>query len=162
MRIINRKFVIGMCAVLGLIAAVATTPVAFAHTQRYYVGFHDGVFAAQEDYVGGHGYDASCPTRDDGSEHTPNYCAGYADGYGRQWIVEYNYYHHPVQRQNIEQASSVNIKGNNNRVVVNQQANNGANQPISGYPVYGGHRSSSSDSQSNPRCLILCANVRIN
>jgi hypothetical protein len=162
----NKGMVVFMTATLALIAGVATTPAAFAHTQRYIVGFQDGAHAALNDY-GVSPYDESCLTRDDGSSHTSNYCAGYTDGYRAQWVAEYNYYH-PVKqqlRQTIEQGSSVSIKGNNNRVAVTQQANTGAQQPISRYPVYSndGHdKSSNSGSQSNPRCLILCANVRIN
>lgn len=147
----NSRMIIGLSAVLALVAAVGTTTPVFAHTQHYYVGFADGSHAAFRDY--GYGYDASCPTRDDGSDHTPNYCAGYTDGYRAQWHAIYVYHH--LQTQSIDQSSSVNIKGNNNRIVVNQQANNGVNQPVS---VYGyGHSSSG----INPRCAILCANIQI-
>jgi hypothetical protein len=163
-----------MTAVLGLIAAVGTTPAAFAHSQNYWTGHSDGIQQAFDDYRNGNSYDASCPTRDDGSQHTSNYCAGYGDGYSAGWMSAY-YNHSPRQqvRQEIGQNSEVNIKGNNNRVVVNQQANNGVNQPVSGYPIYSndgsdgssGHHSSSSSSnggQSNPRCVLLCANIRVN
>jgi hypothetical protein len=166
---ISKRMVIMASSVLALTAGVATTPAAFAHTDRYWAGYHDGAVAANAIYNVSP-YDESCPLRDDGSHHSPNYCAGYVDGYRIQWTADYNYYH-PYNKigsnkQTIEQSSSVNIKGNNNRVVVNQQADQGVDQPISpGYSVYGNDKSSSSSnsgSQSNPRCIILCANVRIN
>jgi hypothetical protein len=162
----SKSMIIMASSVLALIAGVATTPAAFAHTQRYMVGYTDGSNQAIKDYWAGDQPNASCPTRDDGSSHTSNYCAGYVDGYRAEWMGLYRN-HQPTEqnKQTIEQGSSVNVKGNNNRVVVNQQANQGVDQPISGYPVYGsdGHSDKgNSGGQSNPRCIILCANVRIN
>jgi hypothetical protein len=153
----NKNIVIGLSGVLALIAAVETTTPVFAHTQHYYVGFADGSHTAFRDY--GYGYNPSCPTNDDGSDHTANYCAGYTDGYRAQWHAIY-VYHHP-QTQSIEQSSNVNIRGNNNRVVVNQQASNNVGERQQGgqsypYPFYPDRQHS-----INPRCAILCANIQI-
>jgi hypothetical protein len=157
---ISKNMVIMASSVLALIAGVATTPAAFAHTQRYWAGWQEGGPMAYYDYFHGNPYDASCPTRADGSEHTSNFCAGYSDSYRIEWQYRAQLHEQQQVKQGVTQGSSVSIKGNNNRVVVNQQANTGVDQPISGYPVYGNDKSSSSGSQ-NPECRILCVGVSI-
>jgi hypothetical protein len=174
----NKGMVVIMTATLALIAGVATTPAAFAYgndpahcyNSCYKIGYRDGSDAGYNDYWGYNTYSPHCPTDE---SHSKAWCSGYESGYSYTW--GYLAWHGPRfakqveeirAKQQIEQSSNVNIKGSNNRVVITQQANNGAQQPISRYPVYGGgidgKSSSSSGSQSNPRCLILCANVRIN
>jgi hypothetical protein len=168
---ISKSMVVMASSVLALIAGVATTPAAFA-ISPYDSGWNHGV----SDAHGGHYY----ATPGKGPEyHTPAFREGYIDGWcwatgGAGSDADYATFdcsdptHYTTikskTQQEIGQSSDVNVKGNNNRVVVNQQANTGADQPISpGYSVYGSsHSSSKFGSQSNPRCLILCANVRIN
>jgi hypothetical protein len=119
----NKNIAIALGSVLALIAAVGTTSPVFAlsDSERHLVGFRDGAHQALADY-GVTSPNPSCPTRDDGSDHTPSYCDGYTSGYRTQWIAIWKY-HHP-QQQSIDQHSNIRINGDNNRVVVNQQVSN--------------------------------------
>lgn len=65
----------------------------------YDLDYHKGAVNASFDYNYNRGYDSSCS-----SGHSDDFCAGYADGY-------------TIQQG---QLSNVNIKGNDNRVTVNQ------------------------------------------
>jgi hypothetical protein len=73
----NKNIAIAIGSVLALIAAVRTTSPVFAlsDSERHLVGFRDGAHQAIADY-GVTSPNPSCPTRDDGSDHTPSYCDG--------------------------------------------------------------------------------------
>ena len=107
----------------------------------YDLGYHKGSVDASFDYNNNRGYDSSCP-----SGHSDNFCAGYSDGYSNWW--------HQVDQQNTGiqqgQLSNVNVKGNDNRVTVNQ-----------GQSVQGGSDTSGgSGSGDLPTCHILCALIK--
>jgi hypothetical protein len=77
--------------------------------------------------------------------HSDNFCAGYSDGYSNWW-------HQVDQNTGVQQGqlSNVNIKGNDNRVTVNQ-----------GQSVQGGSDTSGgSGSGDLPTCHILCALIK--
>jgi hypothetical protein len=161
----NKNIAIAISSVLALIAAVGTTSPVFAHTDKYYKGYSQGQAKASEDYNNAYNgrvyYKPFCPTDDAWTQangpHSSNFCAGFIDGYNAQWTSlapVFMQRHWERVNQQTEQSSNVNIKGNNNRVVVNQQASNNVGSNGYGY----GHSSSSG---INPRCTILCANIQV-
>ncbi len=88
--------------------------------------------------------------------HSSNFCAGFIYGYNAAWnnIAANN---QRVQ-QSTSQDSNVNIKGDNNRVTVNQQVNNN----VGGQNGYGSDGHSVSNNGYQPRCAILCSIVKVN
>ena len=77
--------------------------------------------------------------------HSDNFCAGYSDGYSNWW-------HQVDQNTGVQQGqlSNVNIKGNDNRVTVNQ-----------GQSVQGGSDTSGGSGNGDlPTCHILCALIK--
>ena len=105
----------------------------------YDLGHYKGAVDASFDYNNNRGSDSSCP-----SGHSDNFCAGYSDGYSNWW-------HQVDQNTGIQQgqSSNVNIKGNDNRVTVNQ-----------GQSVQGGSDTSGGSGNGDlPTCHILCASI---
>jgi hypothetical protein len=107
----------------------------------YDLDHYKGGVDASFDYNNNRVYDSSCP-----SGHSDNFCAGYSDGYNNWW--------HQADQKNTGtqqgQSSKVNIKGNDNRVTVNQ-----------GQSVQGGSDTSGgSGSGDLPACHILCAVIK--
>jgi hypothetical protein len=106
----------------------------------YDLGYHKGSVDASSDYNNNRGYDSSCP-----SGHSENFCVGYSVGYNNWW-------HQVYQNTAIQQgeSSNINIKGNDNRVTVNQ-----------GQSVQGGSDiNGGSGSGDLPTCHILCALIK--
>lgn len=116
----------GTIAILAIIAVALVMVVPNVHAHKLTASSYDDGFArgqtdARRDYYGmnGHGYDSSCP-----SGHTDVYCSGYVRGY-RTMYAELSGSSdggsRPVnQRTDQAQGSSVNIKGNNNKVNLHQ------------------------------------------
>lgn len=119
-----------------------------AHSDEYLTGYNDGGNQAQFDVNHGSSYSNVCPPNN--SDH---YCAGYYDGYNRYWNTAD---HSTNFNPQTDQQSSVNIKGNNNRVTVNQQTNN----------QFGSNNGGSSDGHHHgsgqlPNCQFLCLGVNV-
>jgi hypothetical protein len=114
--------------------------------QRYDVGWPNGISQAQYDWNNNLPYDPLCP-----AHHTDSFCLGFHGGYNHWW--------HSAQQQitqGSEQSASVNIRGNGDHVIVNQQSNDqlGSNGDD-------GDSSSGSGKQQLPKCLILCAAITL-
>src|SRR5438105_2310531 len=123
----NTRITIALSSVLALIAAVGTTSPVFAHKDIYGIGYSQGQTKASDDYNAyAQDYRPFCPVYDDWTAahgpHTSTFCAGFIDGYNAQWSSLGG---DSRAKVSTSQDSNVNIKGNNNRVVVNQQVNNG-------------------------------------
>lgn len=143
---------------LIFLGATATSIQAFAHTSNYNKGYPQGQTQAKTDYYAyANDYRPFCPVYDKWTEangpHTSNFCAGFIDGYNAQWNALAQYHSQSIQ-QRTSLSSGVNIKGDNNRVTVNQQVNNNVGGQ-NGYGYSGGHG-------VLPRCVILCSNIRVN
>ena len=143
---------------LIFLGATATSIQAFAHTSNYNKGYPQGQTQAKTDYYAyANDYRPFCPVYDKWTEangpHTSNFCAGFIDGYNAQWNALAQYRSQSIQ-QRTSLSSGVNIKGDNNRVTVNQQVNNNVGGQ-NGYGYSGGHG-------VLPRCVILCSNIRVN
>jgi hypothetical protein len=113
-------------------------PSAFAQSdqQRWNNGYSDGYYWTGSPANACHG-------------HTHSYCNGFNFGYDRGHTS--NIYYAPTQQT---QGSDVNIKGDNNRVTVNQgQASDSGNGADPGL---------GSGQSNNPTCTLLCfgANVK--
>jgi hypothetical protein len=154
---------ISCLVLLSAIAATGTiiSQAAFAHTDKYYIGYSQGQTQARTDYYAyAQDYRPFCPVYDKWTEangpHSSNFCAGFIDGYNAEWNSLPAYHNQRVQ-QTTDQSSSVNIKGNNNRVTVNQQTNNNVGGQNSGY----GHSHYGHGSGILPRCFILCSNIEV-
>lgn len=124
----------------------------FAHSDSSFpTGWTDGINNAMYDTNAGNQYNSNCP---DG--HSISYCNGYVVGYNHYW---YSADHTRTDiRFSNTQGSDINIKGDNNRVTVNQQSN----QQV-GDNGGGGSGSGSGSSHSPlPRCVFLCAAIKVN
>jgi hypothetical protein len=156
--------VLTLMTMVFLIVLIILLPHAFAHTDKYQIGYSQGQTKATQDYNlndNGHSdYMPFCPTYDTWTEangqHSSNFCAGFIDGYNAQWTSlapNFMAWHNARVAQSTSQDSNVNIKGDNNRVVVNQQASNNI----------GNSRGGSSDSGHGfqPECTILCSIIKI-
>jgi hypothetical protein len=147
---------------LSAIAAIGTSIQTFAHTDKSYIGYSQGKTQARTDYYAyANDYRPFCPVYDKWTDangpHSSNFCAGFIDGYNVQWNALLVYHNQNIQ-QMISLSSGVNIKGDNNRVTVNQQFNNNM----------GGQNSDDSSGSSRgynsyqPSCKILCSIIRVN
>jgi hypothetical protein len=157
---------------LSPLAATATTVPVFAHTQYYNTGYSQGQAKSTADYYyidnGHNDYTPFCPTNDAWTQshgaHTNNFCAGFVDGYNAQWtrLAPYFMQQHwnRVNNQQIDQNGNVNIKGNSNRVTVNQNVVNNVPRESSEYDDTG--RSSGGHTSYQPSCTILCSIIKVN
>jgi hypothetical protein len=158
--------VLTVMTMVFLIVVIILAPHAFAHTDKYYIGYSQGQAKANDDYslvYNGHNYYRPfCPSVDAWTEangpHSSNFCAGLIDGYNAQWTsLAPNFmqqHWNRVNNQQIGQNSNRRIDGNGNRVVVNQGASNSA----------GSEGSSSSGSNGHgfqPQCRILCSVIKV-
>lgn len=140
----NKKiFMIGILPVLAMVI-----PHAMADNQdRYNQGWIDGQNQAASDwnshvFTVSSGGNSQCP---DGHSHA--YCQGWNAGYADEWnrAIQVNY---GTQTQTTQgQNSDVNIKGNNNRVTVQQGQQSGDS----------GSGGSGDGGSGNPQCRILCS-----
>lgn len=142
---------------LSAIAATGTSIQAFAHTDKYYIGYSQGQTQARTDYHAyANDYRPFCPVYDKWTNangpHSSNFCAGFIDGYNTQWNALVVYHNQGIQ-QRTSQDSNVRINGDNSRVTVNQQVNNN----LGGQNGYGS--GSNGHSGILPRCFILCSNL---
>ncbi|HYX48580.1 MAG TPA: hypothetical protein VE843_02470, partial [Ktedonobacteraceae bacterium] len=117
---------------------------------NYNQGFYDGGLQVQADWDS-HQFTVSSggnSVRPDGHSHA--YCQGFNSGYANEWnrAIAVNY---PSMSKDQSQGSNINIKGNDNRVQVNQGQNSGDSGSSGG---------SSDGSGANPQCRILCASIR--
>jgi hypothetical protein len=129
---------------LVLLSTVVVTS-AFAHTEYFNTGYLQGQAKVTTDYFdiyNGHNYYRPfCPTNDAWTQshgvHSSIFCAGFVDEYNAQWTSLSPYFMQQhwnrVNNQQIDQNSNVNIKGNNNRVTVNQNVNNNVGHESNGY-----------------------------
>jgi hypothetical protein len=142
--------------------ATGTSIQAFAHTDKYYIGYSQGQDKGTSDYYlndnGHNDYRPFCPTSDAWTEqngpHSSNFCAGFIDGYKAAWTSLAPDVMQRIQ-QRTSQDSTVKINRDNNRVTVNQQVNNNV----------GGQNSNGSEGNGNgyqPRCAILCSIIKVN
>jgi hypothetical protein len=150
---------------LSTIAATGTiiSQAAFAHTSNYNKGYPQGQAQARQDYSAyAQDYRPFCPVYDSWTEkngpHSSNFCAGFIHGYNQAWYALVWKTHNQRVSQSTDQSSNVNIKGNNNRVTVNQQVNNNVGGQNSG-----GYGSGSYGNGHGilPRCFILCSNIQV-
>lgn len=133
----NKIMLIGILPILAMVI-----PHAFAdNTDRYNQGWIDGQNQAAADwnshvFTVSSGGNSQCP---DGHSHA--YCQGWNAGYADEWnrAIQVNYGPQTTQAQN----SDVNIKGNNNKVEVNQGQSSDSG-------------SSGGGGGDNPQCRILC------
>lgn len=145
--------------VLMLVVILIPTTHAMAHDQgnanpdAYNMGWNDGGFQAQTDW-NSHLYDESsggqtqCP---DGHSHS--YCQGWNAGYANEWNRAIVNNQNVQQTQELGQGSDINVKGNNNKIQVNQ------GQAAVGGDSGSGSGSDGSGGSGNPRCLALCSVV---
>ncbi len=140
--------------ILGLtISMLLLTPNAYARnlsdSQRYNDGYNNGYSAALQD----NSYDSTCDPHgqytSDG-QHTTYYCNGWANGYQDGWNNKNNgnSYNSGTQQ---EQSSNVNVRGNNNRVTVNQGQSSNSDNTFSPDNIYGNNPGG-----SNPNCKVIC------
>ncbi len=153
--------------------ATGTSIQAFAHTDKYYIGYHvwkynsysQGQDKGTSDYYlndnGHNDYRPFCPTSDAWTEqngpHSSNFCAGFIDGYKAAWTSLAPDVMQRIQ-QRTSQDSTVKINGDNNRVTVNQQVNNN----VGGQNSEGSEGSEGSSNGYQPRCAILCSIIKVN
>ena len=112
------------------------------------VGWTGGENQAYHDYAAGYMVpNQNCPTD---QPHSNDYCSQYWNGYGDEWnrSIQQNF------NTNQEQGASVNVKGNNNKVNIEQGQQNTDN----GGSGSSGHSFSSSHGQ-NPKCQAFCVSV---
>jgi hypothetical protein len=112
----------------------------------YNDGWNAGVNDAMLNWDNNQGYDPLCP-----SGHSDIYCSGYTNGYNHWWNSAQNL--NTKTSQGTEQEAGVNIKGNNNKVTINQ----GSSEQVGN----NGGSSGSSGHGQNPRCIILCSAIRV-
>jgi hypothetical protein len=106
-------------------------------------GYTDGENQAANDWNNGYkNPNQNCPTD---QPHSHDYCSQYWLGYGDEW-------NRSIQ-QNQEQGASVNIKGNNNKVNIEQ----GELSTDNGFSGSSSHSSSSHG--LNPKCVLICVGI---
>jgi hypothetical protein len=113
---------------LILLTVIIAPTQAFAHTDKYYIGYSQGQTQARTDYYAyANDYRPFCPVYDAWTaahgSHSSNFCAGFVDGYNAQWNTLSSSHNARVQ-QSTSQDSNVRINGDGNRVTVSQQVNN--------------------------------------
>jgi hypothetical protein len=136
----------------------------YGYSDCYSIGETRGQSNAYSDYWSYRSYNPNCPTDE---SHSKAYCNGYSQGYYVQWKYlawngpRYADKVHQLKQQSdqsIGQSSDVSIKGNNNRVTVNQGAsNNNANNADGG----GGSDSGNNNGRLQPSCKIICSIIKI-
>jgi hypothetical protein len=144
---------------LSAIAATSTSIQAFAHTEKYWIGYPQGQAQARTDYFAyAQDYRPFCPVYDSwtaaNGPHSSNFCAGFIDGYNAQWNALASQHNTRVQ-QSTSQDSNIRVNGDNNRVTVNQQVNNnvGGQNGGSGSRGHGSYQ---------PNCSFLCSIIKVN
>ncbi len=135
------------------------------HVKYYNTGYSQGQAKTTADYYyidkGCKDYKPFCKSNDAWTQshgpHSSNFCTGFVDGYNGKLtsLVPYFMQQHwnRVNNQQTDQNSNVNIKGNNNRVIMNQNVNNNIGRESSGYD--GSGTSSGGHTIYQPSCTIL-------